>query len=252
MKDITDNFHLDKYVKRMNNFTKKQSALMFLLFRISYRSNKEFKPADINKEMLNKVTGTVVSDDFLLNSTGIQSKQFISEKRLSEILASLEKAGLFQHLGSKKDIRRVIGIRRGKLNGRPSLYLVSQKFITIKKILSNPEAVNMIVTSLIDSDLLVKFISCILHGFLEFVKITNEEQLSKAFRSVINERSDDISENAKSYMKIKLSLSSLNKTQMDELIKESTKDSIKSLLNDKREFLTHVLVLLGEIENLRN
>ena len=247
LKVCTDNFDVDRYAKQLNESNKKDFAGMFLLFRAYYAPNKYFNPGDLNKDMLNKISGPILSDDSLLNSTGIQSKHYISENRLSEILTIFKKTRLFRHVDTKKDIKKIVGVKKGKLKGRPSLYLISQKSVTIKKLLSNPESVDMIVTSLIDSKLLIPFIRCLIKGFLQFLKITNENQLYEAFCSVVNEPSEDIANNIQRYMEKPL-LSSLKKSQMNKIVKEKANEVMKLLLNDKRDFLICILVLLSQLK----
>jgi hypothetical protein len=250
LQGFIDKFDAEKYSRDLLNFKEKDFAGMFLLFRTDYNRSNSFNPTSINQKMLQDLSPTPLLHNSYATfiSNRIQKKQFVSQNRLSEVLKLLTKGGLFSHLKSKKEINKIIGCRKSSLKGRPSLYLVSNRTLELKRLFSKPSAVSMVTSSLNDSCLLSIFFRCVIAGFFQFVKDSSEKQLHDCLRSVRDESSEQISTIVQTYTNCKAKLSSLSRRQMNKLVKESTNEFMKSMLNDEQKFLRHILVILGQIK----
>jgi hypothetical protein len=214
----------------------KNLAGMFLLFRTDLTNTGGSSPTDINVLMDKKIR------EYQTN------KEFITSKRLSEVLRVLEHAGLFLNIENKRDIKKILGYRKVKFKGRPSLYIVPNKIIEINKFLSRPKIRKAIIKYLMQTKLLRQFIYYLIYGFYRFVMQASKSQLFDGFRSVTAIDSKQAAHIVQEYSKVKSILLSCDEKVLDKIADETSNQFLEKLTKEKSELLKRILLLLYELK----
>src|SRR5215218_6107697 len=141
----------EKYSKDLSKILEsdKGLALSTLFFNINNMSSDQtFFPEEINEK--------------LAKTLAKESQHYLNSPDLSKVLKSLKNAGLFLHTTGKQNIKKQSpeSIPRKQKTGEPrregyySIYKISNKVEDYKKILSNPQAVELINKTLKESGVL--------------------------------------------------------------------------------------------------
>lgn len=177
------------------------------------------------------------------------NKEFIPSKRLSEVLRALENSGLFKNIKNNKDIKKIVGYRKAKLKGRPSLYIIPNKVIEINKFLSRPQISKVIIKHLSQTKLLQEFIYYLIYGFYRFAMEASDRQLYEGFRSVAGIDTKEATDIVQKYSEVKSFLLSSDEKMLDKLAKESTNEFLENTTKNKSDLLKRVLLLLYELKS---
>jgi hypothetical protein len=134
---------------------KKYMAAIFFMYNFNNMdSNIFYKPSEIKAE-INKYMQTNTTDDTTdIISAGNCDNQYVTSKDISKALKTLE-----NEIGLRKEITK-IGVKRSKgkqkirFLGKPYFYKLPLGSERLKKIMSNPVAVQIVFKSLIELGLL--------------------------------------------------------------------------------------------------
>jgi hypothetical protein len=217
---------------------------MYLLFRTDFKDKVGRNPKQINKSMHKRFLKKTPPADM---TSYMLTEDFISSKKLSEVLKVLEKSKLFSHVESKRDLKKILGCRKVDLKGRPSHYIIPTKIVEIDNFLSRPEIIKIIIKHLTKTNVLREFIKGIIYEFYLFIIDANENELSDGFRSVSNLSDQEITRLVRMYCKVKSRLLSSNRKIIDVMAERSANDLLRKT-KQTPDLVKRILLLLHELK----
>jgi len=237
MQSLVDDMKLKRASKdNMKSLTDKDLAGLFLLFRTDFSKTGGRSPNSINELMEKNIRKHTANEEF------------ISSKKLSEVLSVLENTGLFKNIETKKEIKEILGYRNPKLKGRPSFYIIPIKVTDIEKFLSRDKIRRVIIKHLSRANLLHEFIYYLIRNFYRFVMQATDRQLYEGFRSVANIDSDKAYDLVEKYTEVKFALLSSDGELLDNLTNASTVEFLKNMTKVKSDLLKLILLLLYSLK----
>jgi hypothetical protein len=238
IQSLIDDMKLSKKPSKVYLKSTKDKGLagLFLLFRTDFSNAEGRSPNAINELMDKNIRKHTTNGEF------------ITSKKLSEVLRVLENTGLFKNIKSKKDIKKIIGYRNPKLKGRPSLYVIPIKVTEIDNFLSRPKIRRVIIKHLSHTNLLHEFIYYLIYGFYRYVMEASDRQLYEGFRSVANMDSNEADDLVQKYTEVKSGLLSSDEKLLDKLANASTNEFLKNMTKDKSDLLKLILLLLYRLK----
>jgi hypothetical protein len=210
----------EKYSKDLSKILESDNGMAFgtLFFSIiNMNSDQPLVPAEINKK--------------LAETLAEESQGYLNSPNLSKALKSFKNAGLFCNERGKQNIKQQLpkSVPRKRKKGEPrregypSDYYISNKVKDYKKILSKPEAIELINQMLKEliPDLLEKAYYTMFMISFHAVKKANE-RMDKLFTQAIPKSVGYGTISTSKWNVYREHLLSCDKTQLEELAKEST------------------------------
>jgi hypothetical protein len=178
-----------EYAKKVLKLLKhKKNILGVLIFYnlINMDPEQWHSPDDFKKKVTETLRDETTYDVSSILS-GMEEKDvkmddYINPKEINKALTVLKKEFKIIHVKNKKEIEQIIGKKIKELEGRPSFYKLASDSINLKKVMSNPIHVELIISSLKRLGL-VRFLSLILEAELYVLRKNKEVsyELAKAY-----------------------------------------------------------------------
>ena len=206
--------------------------------------SKVYTPAEISKELTDKLTTHPNEDEIVIKSDSYTEQiEFIASNRLTEVLKTLEKMGLFDNIKGMKNLRFSSISKRKKVNveGYPSAYKLTSDAKRIQSILSKPECVDLIINGLIEAKLLYSYLKYSLTCSLYLYKYASDSQLYQLLKSVLSSELPDDDEFIKQISQIRTTINSLDDQQIEEIVENST----ENLLKNWKTYIMRIFMLLS-------
>jgi hypothetical protein len=234
IQSLIDDMKLSKKTSKvyLKSTREKGLAAMFLLFRTDFSNAGGRSPNVINSLMDKNIREHTTNGEF------------ITSKKLSEVLKILENSGLFKNIKTKKDIKKIIGYINPKLKGRPSLYVIPIKVTDIDKFLSRTKIRRVIIKHLSHTKLLHELIYHLIYSFYRYVMEASDRQLYECFRSVANLDSNEAANLVQKYSEVKSGLLSSDEKLLYKLANVGTSEFLKNITKVKSDLLNRILLLL--------
>jgi hypothetical protein len=162
---------------------RKNSAAVFIFFDLKNMDpHKLSKPSNLKERVINRMQGGVSldSDSDMTTSLadGLKSDCYVNSTDMHRALKMLERdIGLISIQG-KQTIKAIKGREQIHFMGRPSVYMPPPGLVSLKRVLSNPKAIELIVKSLRRMDLL---------GHLEFILEASLHAIKEASKDKVYE-----------------------------------------------------------------
>ena len=149
--------------------SKKNFALAhYILSATSLLPQEVFYPKDENKKLAEVISYTPTDVTNATIDLTRESSTYLKSWEMTDILQSLEDAGLFMNIRGKKKIkqhsphalprlRKSEGYEKSKREGYYSVYKITDNLATLNKVISNPKAMRHIYNKLKDHSVLKKF-----------------------------------------------------------------------------------------------
>jgi hypothetical protein len=156
----------------------------------SMDANKLYKPSEIRYE-INKYMQTDLGDDVsdivevLTTGSDADEREYVASKDMSRALKMLEKdIGLVKE-ENKKRVKSIKGKQKIEFLGKPIFYKLPPNSESLKKIISNPKAIELVFKSLIELGLRthLQFIS---EASFYAIRASIEKEKENALASVTN------------------------------------------------------------------
>jgi hypothetical protein len=224
--------------------TKKNIASIFLMYNPDLDPSKVYTPAEISKELTDKLTTYPSDDEIIIKSDSCTEQiEFIASNRLTEVLKKLEEMGLFDNIKGMKNLRFSSKGKRKKINieGYPSGYKLTSDAQRIQSLLSKPECVDLIINSLIEAKLLYSYLKYTLTCSLYLYKYASDKQLYQLLKSVISSELTDYDKFIERISPIRTAINALD----DQKIEEITEKSAENLLKEYKTDIMRIFLLLS-------
>lgn len=234
--------YAQKAIKTLES--KKNLSTIFLMYNTNLDPSKVYTPAELSKELTDKLTTYPSDDDIVVKSDSYTEQiEFIASNRLTEVLKTLEKMGLFDNIKGMKNLRFSSKSKRKKVNieGYPSGYKLTFDAKRIQAMLSKPEYVDLIINSLIESKLLYSYLKYTITCSLYLYKYTSDSQLYQLLKSVLSSELPDYDEFIKQISQIRTAINSLD----DQKIEEIAEKSAENLLKEYKTYIMRIFLLLS-------
>jgi hypothetical protein len=152
--------YAEKLLKQLEH--KKTMASVFIMFNFNNMdANRLYKPSEI-KNGINKYMQTDIPDDditdivvaALAKKSKAGSNEYVTSKDMSRAFKMLEKEiGLIKGT-TKEEVKSIKGKQKIEFLGKPYFYKLPPKYENLKRIMSNPKAVEIVSKGLIELGLL--------------------------------------------------------------------------------------------------
>lgn len=196
--------------------------------------SKPLSPEDINKELATKLSE--------------ESETYLDSPALSKVLKKFNEEKILDNIRGKQNVKREIPhvIRRNKHadkskpQGYHSFYKITHEVEKYIRVLSNPRALKHISDRLKNSGLLEPGYTRIAESVI-YAMMNSDERAEKIFRISINAAAPHIKLTDSDWAALKDDLHSLDKNQLNNLIKEF----VHYLLENPSDYVFLVLSLHG-------
>lgn len=224
--------------------TKKNIATIFLMYNPNLDPSKVYTPAEISKELTDKLTTHPSEDEIIIKSDSYTEQiEFIASNRLTEVLKILEKMGLFDNIKGMKNLRFSSKGKRKKVNieGYPSAYKLTSDAKRIQSLLSKPECVDLIINSLIETKLLDNFLKYLLTCSLYLYKCASDKQLYQLFTSVLSSELTDYDTFIERISQIRTTINSLDDQKIEDIVEKNAGQFLKEC----KTYVMRIFLLLS-------
>jgi hypothetical protein len=247
-----------KYSEKAARRLKSSKALcsLFLFLQLSdLDTSLLYSPSELKKIISNdrQIGSTSNDNEDIITVNGladeIVSNKYITDSTLSKVYKKFKREGLLIHINSKRQLKNFRDKKTKKhkniykTRGRISFYTISPDVEEVRRILSNPRAVEIINNTLKKSGLLYKCMEFVVKTFFYLMRRNASEEETEVIKKAIGTLFTKIYPNLELEMKdwrsFKESLSS-----QDEKLFEKEAIKIVPILEDKLGFPYLVYLIL--------
>lgn len=222
----------NKYASKMAKQLKsnKNVSSLFLFSQLTTLKNDAlYSPSELKAEVIQDmkpgIEETKIADDM---TKKIVSNEYMSNSTLSKVLKEFTHYGLLIHLDNKNQLKnfRTTHTKNHKniykTGGRISFYTISPDFETTRRLLSNPNAVEIISASLKESGLLGRYLKIMIKSYIYFLTrkhgFEETELMKQAAVTLFTSIYPGLQLDMKVWGPLKDGLSSLDENAIDKIV----------------------------------
>jgi hypothetical protein len=230
---MTYNGNPKEYVREVLNLSKTDKALSVAYFIFNAKnmsSDQTFSPKGLNKKLAKEILYDPKEATEAILSSVEESKIYLKSYDMSEVLQELVDEGLFLNIRGKKKIRKLAPealpkrskggeYKDSKPEGYYSFYRITDDLETLKKVISNPEAIALVYNKLKKHGVLQKYYEFIVLAFI-YTLIEGDERFYQFATIAVQANLDNKRIHPSEWREIKQYIVALKEEELQDLAKQ--------------------------------
>jgi hypothetical protein len=243
--NTTHNQNPKQYVQEIHDLSKTDKALSIAYFVFNatkISSDQIFSPKDLNKKLAKEILYESKEAIAAILSSAEECETYLKSHDMSMVLQELKDEGLFLNIRGKKKIRAIAphvfprqtkraGYNDSKHEGYYSIYRISHDLETLKKVISNPEAVKFVYNKLKKYGVLQKYYEFMVSSFMYTLIESDEERFYQFATIAVQANLDNKQIPPSEWKEIKKYLGSLKEEELQGLVKEMVAHQLENPVN---------------------
>lgn len=232
----TYNQHPKQYINQILDLSKtdKDLSLAYLVFNVLNMSpDQAVSPKGVNKKLANEISfGLKEVTDAVLSSAK-QCETYLTSHDMSKALGELTDEGLLLNIRGKENIKKYAPqVLSKQTKGAPyddnyskpegyySIYKISDNLMTLRRVISNPYALEFIYNKLKKYGILQKYYDFMVSALIYTLIESDEERFYQFITIAVQPNFDNQRIHPSKWKEIKQYLSSLKEEELNSLMKE--------------------------------